>query len=130
MGGKRFRTGSILVLFSVAVLCLAIFGALTVSTAKSGEKTAARFAEHVQSQTQCENLGQAWLAQAEAYRRGEAALPENTTREEDILETQITVGRVALTVRVALEEAQCRILTWNCVTNWQADTSWDLWGGA
>ena len=129
MGGKRFRTGSILVLFTVTILCVAIFAALTVSAAQTRKQTARRFADHIALETACENQGQCWLAQAEAYRRGAGSLPENTTQTGSILETTISLDGVELTIQVYLGEEACEIRQWSCITTWQSGQSWNLWEG-
>ena len=64
MEKKRFRVGSITVLFAVVILCVAIFGALTVATAISDRRTAQRYGEYVEALYRCENAGQQWLSQA------------------------------------------------------------------
>ena len=43
MSRNRFRIGSIAVLFAVVVLCVAIFGVLTVSSAVSDRRAAERY---------------------------------------------------------------------------------------
>mgnify|MGYP000467769124 FL=1 len=48
MSRNRFRIGSIAVLFAVVVLCVAIFGVLTVSSAVSDRRAAERYGEHVE----------------------------------------------------------------------------------
>ena len=62
MEKKRFRVGSITVLFAVVILCVAIFGALTVATAISDRRTAQRYGEYVEALYRCENAGQQWLS--------------------------------------------------------------------
>ena len=67
MSRNRFRIGSIAVLFAVVVLCVAIFGVLTVSSAVSDRRAAERYGEHVEVLYACENAGQDWLSEADAY---------------------------------------------------------------
>ena len=78
MSRNRFRIGSIAVLFAVVVLCVAIFGVLTVSSAVSDRRAAERYGEHVEVLYACENAGQDWLSEADAYLKGAGDLPENT----------------------------------------------------
>ena len=70
MSRNQFRIGSIAVLFAVVVLCVAIFGVLTVSSAVSDRRAAERYGEHVEVLYACENAGQDWLSEADAYLKG------------------------------------------------------------
>ena len=47
MEAKRFRMGSITVLFAVIALCVSIFGALTVAAAVSDLREAHRYGQYV-----------------------------------------------------------------------------------
>ena len=66
MEAKRFRMGSITVLFAVIALCVSIFGALTVAAAVSDLREAQRYGQYVSQLNQCQNAGQQWLAQVDA----------------------------------------------------------------
>ena len=57
MSRNRFRIGSIAVLFAVVVLCVAIFGVLTVSSAVSDRRAAERYGEHVEVLYACGKHG-------------------------------------------------------------------------
>lgn len=126
MEGKRFRVGSITVLFAVVVLCVAIFCVLTAITALNDQRTAQQYATHIQQIQQCQNQGQRWLAQADACMRGTGILPENTGRENDTLSTEITDGTVLLKIVAQWDEKGYHIVQWDCTTQWQPDQSWTL----
>lgn len=125
MENKRFRVGSVAVLFTVVLLCVAIFAALTVTTALADEKTAQRYGQHVQQQYACENLGQQWLAQARAWQLGLAPLPEDTVQEADgSLSTCIISDSMEL--RIRLDGEGC-LRQWSCAAQWQPAEHWQLW---
>lgn len=125
MENRRFRVGSVAVLFTVVLLCVSIFAALTVTTALADEKTAQRYGQHVSRQYACENLGQEWLAQARAFQMGLGLLPENTSQEADgSLNTTIAGDSMELTIR--LNQAGT-LERWSCTAQWQPEEIWQLW---
>lgn len=124
MENRRFRVGSVAVLFTVVLLCVAIFAALTVTTALADEKTAQRYGQHVSRQYACENLGQQWLAQARAFQMGLGPLPENTQQEDGSLSTRIQGEGMELTIRL---DSQGNLERWSCTALWQPEESWQLW---
>ena len=125
MENRRFRVGSVAVLFTVVLLCVAIFAALTVTTALADEKTAQRYGPHVQQQYACENLGQQWLAQARAFQLGLGPLPEDTAQTENGgLSTCICSGSMELRIRL---DGTGRLEQWSCAALWQPEEHWQLW---
>lgn len=125
MENRRFRVGSMAVLFTVTLLCVAIFAALTVTTALADEKTALRFGEHVQQQYACENLGQQWLARADAFQKGLEPMPEETVLGEDgSLSTCIRYGSMELNICL---DRTGRLVRWDCAARWQPEEHWQLW---
>ena len=128
MGGKRFRTGSVSVLFAVIMLCVAVLAALTVSTATGDRRTARRYGEYVQRLTECQNEGQRWLAEADACIRGAGELPAGTQQNGSELSTEITSGNMTLTIRLAAEGETYRITVWSLQSRWQPEEEhWSLW---
>ena len=128
MGGKRFRTGSVSVLFAVIMLCVAVLAALTVSTASGDRRTAHRYGEYVQRLTECQNEGQRWLAEADAYLRGAGELPDGTHQNESEISTEITSGNMTLTIRLAVEGETYEITAWSLESQWQPEEErWSLW---
>ena len=118
MSRNRFRIGSIAVLFAVVVLCVAIFGVLTVSSAVSDRRAAVLYA--------CENAGQDWLSEADAYLKGAGDLPENTEETETTLKTEITRGNMQLEICLKKINGSYEIAKWRCTARWQPDDSLNL----
>ena len=133
MSRNRFRIGSIAVLFAVVVLCVAIFGVLTVSSAVSDRRAAERYGEHVEVLYACENAGQDWLSEADAYLKGalmhkvfEKIGPENTEETETTLKTEIKRGNMQLEICLNKINGSYEIAKWRCTARWQPDDSLNL----
>lgn len=127
MESKRFRIGSVAVLFAVVVLCVAIFGTLTVSTAVTDQRTAQRYGEYVETLTACQNQGQQWLRAVDDYLSGSGTLPENTVQNGAELQTTLTEGNVKLVIRLNITGGSYEILEWRCSADWQPEEDWNLW---
>ena len=112
--------GSIAVLFAVVVLCVAIFGVLTVSSAVSDRRAAERYGEHVEVLYACENAGQDWLSEEDEYLKGAGDLPENAE------ETEITRGNMQLEICLNKINGSYEIAKWCCTARWQPDDSLNL----
>lgn len=125
MEHRRIRVGSIAVLFTVVVVCAAIFAVLTLVTASSDLRTARSYEQRVEALYECENLGEQWLAQVSGYLEGLQELPENTWEDQGALGTEITWGPMRLTARV--DAATGAVLEWNCNALWQPEEDLDLW---
>lgn len=108
-------------LFAVVVLCVAIFGVLTVSSAVSDRRAAERYGEHVEVLYACENAGQDWLSEADAYLKGAGDLPENTEETETTLKTEITRGNMQLEICLNKINGSYEIAKWRCTARWQPD---------
>lgn len=127
MENKRFRVGSIAVLFAVVVLCVAIFGCLTVVTANSDIRIARRYAQHVTEAAAIENAGQRWLADADAWIQFGGEMPENAVLEGDELSAELTHSTMKLEIRLKILNGTYEITRWSCTGTWQPDDSWNLW---
>ena len=125
MEHRRIRVGSIAVLFTVVVVCAAIFAVLTLVTASSDLRTARSYEQRVEALYECENLGERLLAQVSGYLEGLQELPENTWEDQGALGTEITWGPMRLTARV--DAATGAVLEWNCNALWQPEEDLDLW---
>ena len=125
MEHRRIRVGSIAVLFTVVVVCAAIFAVLTLVTASSDLRTARSYGQRVEALYECENLGEQWLAQVSGYLEGLQELPENTWEDQGALGTEITWGPMRLTARV--DAATGAVLEWSCNALWQPEEDLDLW---
>lgn len=126
MSRNRFRIGSIAILFAVAVLCVSVFGVLTVSSAVSDRRAADRYGEHAEALYACENAGQDWLSEADAYLKGAGELPANTLETETALETEITRGDMQLEIRLNKTNDGYEIAKWSCTARWQPDDGLNL----
>ena len=125
MEHRRIRVGSIAVLFTVVVVCAAIFAVLTLVTAGSDLRTARSYEQRVEALYECENLGERWLAQVSGYLEGRQELPENTWESDGELGTEITWGPMQLTARV--DTATGALLEWSCTALWEPEEDLDLW---
>lgn len=125
MEHRRIRVGSIAVLFTVVVVCAAIFAVLTLVTAGSDLRTARSYEQRVEALYECENLGEQWLAGVNGYLSGRQALPENTWEDGGQLGTEITLGPMKLTARV--DAATGAVLEWRCTALWEPEEDWNLW---
>lgn len=126
MERKRFRVGSVAALFAVVAICVAIFSTLTVVTATSDYRVARRYGDHVADIYSCQNAGQQWLAQADAYLRGQGQLPPDSWEEAGQLGTVLQQDNMELTICIAKTDSGYEILRWSCTTQWQPDTEWEL----
>ena len=125
MEHRRIRVGSIAVLFTVVVVCAAIFAVLTLVTAGSDLRTARSYEQRVEALYECENLGEQWLAQVSGYLEDCQELPENTWESGGELGTEITWGPMQLTARV--DTATGALLEWSCTALWEPEEDLDLW---
>lgn len=127
MEKKRFRVGSIAVLFAVVILCVAVFAALTVVTAAQDLNVSQRYGAMVQQLYECENLGHQWVARATAASREGSALPEGTWEENGALCTRLETEHIQLDIRLRVTQDEQSVEEWNCVTKWSPQDSWELW---
>lgn len=125
MENRRFHVGSMAVLFAIVLLCVAVFAALSVTTALADEKTAQRYGQHVQQQYDCENAGQQWLAKARAFQMGLGPMPEGSVQQENgDITTCIRSSTMELNIRL---NAAGQIERWSCAAVWQPEEHWQLW---
>lgn len=125
MEHRRIRVGSVAVLFTVVVVCAAIFAVLTLVTADSDLRTARSYRDRVEALYACENLGEQWLDDVNGYIFQGGALPDNTREEDGRLVTKITRGAMELTARV--DAATGAVLEWSCTARWQPEEDLELW---
>lgn len=129
MRTKRFQVGSVAVLFSVVVLCVAVFAVLTVLTASSDMRLSRQYGEHIRSQYACENLGQQWLGEIDGWIAGKNALPDGTEVNGSTVQTEIINGTSVFNIRLTLSGAGYEIDRWSCTTKFQPDESMKVWEG-
>ena len=128
MERRRFRMGNVVFLFAAVMLCVSILAALTVVTAAADRRTAPRYGEYVQQSSACQNAGQRWLAEADAYLRGLGPLPADTVHTPQQLSTALSVDGMTLTIRLAVHSESWEVTQWSCRSQWQpTEESWSLW---
>lgn len=130
MNRKRFRIGSVAILFAVIVLCVAIFAVLTVVTARSDLRTAEQYSAHVQAIGRCRSEANRWLAQMDALivsgSLSPENLPANTRLEGSQISASLHAGNVTLTARLELLPGNTyRITRWTVTTDWEEDLGGD-----
>lgn len=123
MNQKRTRLGSIVVLFTVVILCVAVFSALTVMTAAQDLRLSRQYAAHVQALYECESLGQQWLAQVAEG----GPLPDGTWQEGDQLGVSLETDGICLDICLRRTPQGYEIQQWNCAARWQPQTDYSLW---
>lgn len=127
MEKKRFRVGSIAVLFAVVILCVAVFAALTVVTSAQDLRISQRYAQHIQDFFDCESLGYEWLAQVDKAAQEGKPLPEGSWQEQDVIGVSLETSAMRLNIRLKMTENGHEIQQWSCSTKWQPQNSWELW---
>lgn len=131
MWNKGPRLGSVLVLFTVTVLCVVVLATLSLETARADLAVANRAAETTQQVYEIEKLGQEWLAQAYA------ALPNAETTESlpvwknGKAKTQLKTDSRLLDITLCMQQdGTVQIEQWENYPRWQQDTVMeDLWDG-
>ena len=130
MNRKRFRIGSVAILFAVIVVCVAIFAVLTVVTANADLRTTEQYGNHVQTLSRCQSAGAVWLKQMYAALDSGTMdiLPEGTTRDGSIFSTEITCDNVVLSIELELTETQIlQVRKWSCHTIWEESGGSQVW---
>lgn len=122
MNQKRFRMSSMALLFTVVIVCVAVFSALTVVTAAQDLRLSRQYATRVQEFYDCEALGHQWLAQVE-----QGTMPEGTWQEEDRLGVKLETDTMYLEICVQQTAQGLEIQQWSCSAKWQPQADWNLW---
>jgi hypothetical protein len=140
MRHKELRLGSITLLFTVVVLCVAALCALTVATAHADEAVAGKYADQVEAYYVAERAGQEWLSQVDAAiaqkgaRLSQSDLPEGTALQDGKISAALEPGNSRrLTVELELTDGaqgRYRILCWENAEIWQEEKDLgNLWNG-
>ena len=140
MRRKQLRLGSITLLFTVIVLCVATLAALSAATAHADAAVAEKYAAQVTNIYAAERAGQEWLAQVHAAisEKGGALqqsdLPEGTRLDGATVAVQLALenGRTLdITLELTENAPGYRILKWENSAQWTEDTEiGNLWMGA
>ena len=78
--------------------------------------------EYIRRLNRCQNEGQQWLAEADAYLSGKGDLPQNTEATDQELSTQLQSGEMQLTIRLTAQDGKYEIRQWSCSRQWEAET--------
>ncbi|MEA4966200.1 MAG: hypothetical protein VB055_10300 [Oscillospiraceae bacterium] len=131
---RRTQLGSITVLFSVILLCVAVLAVLCLSTAKADLATAQNYADHVTQFYKVEQTGQQFLAQVDKALQtyGTALtgdeLPDGAALEDGEISAVLGADGITLTVRLKVEHDDTyQILEWNRQVTWSENTDLTLW---
>lgn len=127
MEKKRFRVGSIAVLFAVVILCVAVFAALTVVTSAQDLRISQRYAQHVQDIFDCESLGYEWLAQVDRNVQDGKPLPQGSWQQGDIIGVTLETDSMRLDIQLKVTQDGHEIQHWSCESKWQPQSGWELW---
>lgn len=127
MNRKRFHLGSMAVLFTVVIVCVSVFGALTVMTAAQDLRMSRQYAAKVQQLYDCEALGQQWLGQVEDALRGGDPLPPGTWQEGEELGVTLETDTMSLDIGLGLTAHGYEIRRWSCEAKWQPQTEYNFW---
>ncbi|MDO4566975.1 MAG: hypothetical protein Q4B42_06550 [Oscillospiraceae bacterium] len=116
--------GSILILFTVVMVCVSVLAVLCVSTARADLALAEKYGEYVAEISACENAAQRWLAEADArLAGGEAA-------ENGEISALISEGGTRLSIRLRPlgdGEGRFEILEWARQSDWEREESLNVW---
>lgn len=127
MRGNRFQLGAGAVLLAVCMVCVCVLCLLSAYTAMADRAAARQYADHISEVYECENLGQQWLAQVDAWHTGAGTLPENTVREGPNLQTRIRHENMTLDIAAQATAQGIQVITWSCKTEWQPPRNQTLW---
>lgn len=140
------RTGALTLLIVVVVIGLSLLAVLTFSTARADAAMANRYGQQVALQTSMENKGEIWLSEvdeaiAQSKQNGtlvwddlQAHLPQGTVLDTRSGEVSVTLtseeGNGSLYAAVAvLPDGTFTVTAWQLTTDWEEDTSLNVWQG-
>ena len=132
MDTKKVRLGSISILMSVILLCVAVLAVLSVTSARADDVMARRYASWTSAYYELQNEGQAYYQSLdEAVLSGqdpEAILLESgaVPDENGVYVKVIARDEMTLTIHMELADGNIRVLGAETDTNWEEDTSMNL----
>lgn len=121
-------SGAVTLVMIFCVLCMAVFAALTLMTAKREAALTELTAQQAQAYYEADRLATEKVA---ALARGE--VPEDVTLSGETASFTIPAGgSLRLEVQARLDESGCAIEKWATVYDgdWETDDSIEVWGGA
>ena len=121
-------SGAVTLVMIFCVLCMAVFAALTLMTAKREAALTEITAQQAQAYYEADRLA---TEKAAALARGE--VPEDVTLSGETASFTIPAGgSLRLEVQARLDESGCTVQKWSTVYDgdWETDDSIEVWGGA
>lgn len=126
MEGKQIRLGSVSLLCSFILVCVAVLTVLCIATTRADWQLTSRSAEVTTQWYELQNDGQRWLAQADAALRRDgwdaARFPEGSLRQGDAV--TVTLEREGRTLTIRLERAQEGADAPWVLALWRSGTEW------
>lgn len=137
MGENPVKLGSMTLLLTIVMLCMAILSVLTLSTANADLALSQKYAERLQQVYALDSVGQQLLAQVDtALKNGAkpdeviALLPNKTQMQDNVafISLEDENGQV-LNIKLKLKENAAEILQWQPTVKWSPDEQINgLWG--
>ena len=127
MRTREMHMGALAILLCVTMLCVAVFGALTMVTAAGDLRMAERTGEYTRSWYDLENRGQLWCSEIRQWQGGNCQLPPDTALEDGVACTKIQDQTGILKIRLSLSDGT--LLQWDHTAVWQPDEALRLWPG-
>lgn len=127
MRTREMHMGALAVLLCVTVLCVAVFGALTLVTAAGDLRMARRTGEYTRSWYDLENRGQLWCSQIRQWQGGNCQLPPDTVLEDGVAGVKIQDQTGKLEIWLSLSDGT--LLQWDHTAVWQPEETLHLWPG-
>lgn len=125
------RAGTLTLLITTVLLCMAVLAALSLSTARADLAMADKSLQNLQEIAEAERAGQAWLAQADAaFKAGEALDPE-AVRQQDgtfTVDLELESGNT-LHLVLRQEEDGCSLVRWQVQSEWDPAHPLTVWDG-
>lgn len=127
METKQIRLGSVSLLCTFVLVCVAVLTVLSLATVRADWQLTQNSAQVTTQWYELQNEGQRWLAQADAALRRDgwdaARLPEGSERQENQVSTTLTRG--GRTLSITLERAPENSEKGWRIVQWQGSTQWD-----
>lgn len=137
MGENPIKLGSMTLLLTIVLLCMAILSVLTLSTARADLSLAEKYADRLQQVYALDSVGQRLLAELDtALQKGAtpqellALLPQDAVLEQDTVTLQLADGAgQTLMVTLELKAKGAVVLQWKPSVEWSPEERLTgLWG--
>lgn len=127
MESKQIRLGSVTLLCTFVMVCVAVLTVLSIVTARADWQLTRHSAQVTTQWYELQNEGQLWLSRLDQAVRAEgweaAQLPEGSLREGQSITTTLERGGRTLTIQVEKAPEVSR-RPWR-LTRWRGSAEWD-----